>query len=58
MTENERQDLGKEIQMFNIRFVNTVSEYEHIEMLRSDYDSSGYLCSYENGKTKRLDASE
>ena len=44
--------------MFNIRFVTIVSEYEHDDMLRSYCDSSGHLCSYENGKTKRLDASE
>ena len=49
---------GKEIQMFNLRFVKTVSEYERYDVLRSDYDSSDKVRSYENGKTNRLDTSE
>ena len=49
---------GKEIQMFNLRFVRTVTEYERYDVLRSDYDSSDKVRSYENGKTNRLDTSE
>ena len=49
---------GKEIHMFNLRFVKTVSEYERYDVLRSDYDSSDKVRSYENGKTKRLNTSE
>ena len=49
---------GKEIHMFNLRFVKTVSEYERYDVLRSDYDSSDKVRSYENGKTSRLDTSE
>ena len=49
---------GKEIHMFNLRFVKTVSEYERYDVLRSDYDSSDKVRSYENGKTNRLDTSE
>ena len=30
---------GKEIQMFNLRFVRTVTEYERYDMLRHDDDS-------------------
>ena len=44
--------------MFRLRFVLTVSEYERHDMLRSYYDSSDTLRSYEIGKTKWLDTSE
>ena len=44
--------------MFNIRFVTTVTEYELYDLLRSDYESSRSVRSYENGKTKRLDMSD
>ena len=49
---------GKEIQMFNLRFVRTVTEYERYDMLRHDDDSYNKVRSYENGKTNRLDTSE
>ena len=49
---------GKEIQMFNLRFVRTVTEYERYDMLRHDDDSYNKVRSYENGKTKRLNTSE
>ena len=49
---------GKEIQMFNLRFVKTVTEYERYDMLRHDDDSFNKVRSYENGKTKRLNTSE
>ena len=49
---------GKEIQMFNLRFVRTVTEYERYDMLRHDDDSYNKVLSYENGKTKRLNTSE
>ena len=49
---------GKEIQMFNLRFVKTVTEYERYDMLRHDDDSYNKVRSYENGKTNRLDTSE
>lgn len=59
MAENrEANPPGKEIQMFRLRFVLTVSEYERHDMLRSYYDSSDSLRSYEIGKTKWLDTSE
>ena len=56
-TERHRP-FGKEIQMFNIRFVNTAIEYLHLGMLRDYREGSGSLCSYEIGKTKWLDASD
>ena len=49
---------GKEIQMFNLRFVRTVTEYERYDMLRHDDDSYNKVRSYENGKTKWLNTSE
>ncbi len=49
---------GKEIQMFNLRFVKTVTEYERYDMLRHDDDSFNKVRSYENGKIKRLNTSE
>ena len=49
---------GKEIQMFNLRFVRTVTEYERYDMLRHDDDSSNKVRSYEHGKTKWLNTSE
>ena len=52
------KETGKEIQMFNLRFVKTVTEYERYDMLRHDDDSFNMVRSYENGKTKRLNTSE
>ena len=49
---------GKEIQMFNLRFVKTVTEYERYDMLRHDDDSFNKVRSYENGKIKRLNMYE
>lgn len=49
---------GKEIQMFNLRFVKTVTEYERYDMLSHDDDSFNKVRSYENGKIKRLNTSE
>lgn len=49
---------GKEIQMFNLRFVKTVTEYERYDMLRHDDDSFNMVRSYENGKIKRLNMYE
>ena len=43
--------------MFNFRFVKTVTEYEHYDMLRLD-DSFNNVCSYENGTTNRLNILE
>ena len=46
------------IQMFNLRFVKTVTEYERYDMLRHDDDSFNMVRSYENGKIKRLNMYE